>query len=41
MNNVKEEIIKAINDMPDDATFDDIIKALYAKAKDAIEKNKS
>ena len=33
-----EEIIKAINNMPDDATFDDIIKALYAKAKDAIEK---
>lgn len=32
MNNIKEEIINTINSMPDDATFEEIINALYKKS---------
>ncbi len=38
-SNVKEEIIKTINDMPDDSTFDEIIYALYLKAKNTDKPN--
>ena len=33
MNAIKEDLIKTIKDMPDDCTYDDVMHALYIKAK--------